>query len=78
MATSSPNNDGWAETHPLEMLEAYALDALDEEETLEVEFHIDWCSPCGREVARLHQGVAPLVLLVDRTEPSEELLDNLL
>ena len=67
MTTSSSENEPWAEAHPLEMLEAYALDALDEEEALQVEYHLDWCGPCSREVARLQERLAPLGLLVERT-----------
>jgi len=73
MTTSSSENEPWAEAHPLELLEAYALDALDEEETLEVESHLDWCGPCSREAVRLHESVAPLELIAERTAPPSEL-----
>ena len=42
MTTSNSENEPWAGAHPLELLEAYALDALDEGESLEVETHLDW------------------------------------
>ena len=73
MTTSSSENEPWAEAHPLELLEAYALDALDEEETLQVESHLDWCGPCSREAARLHESVATLELIAERTAPPREL-----
>ena len=78
MTTSSSENEPWAEAHPLELLEAYALDALDEEETFHVESHLDWCGPCSREVARLHDSVAPLELIAERTAPPRELQARLM
>ena len=78
MTTSSSENEPWAEAHPLELLEAYALDALDEEETLHVESHLDWCGPCSREAARLQESVAPLELLAERTQPPRELRARLM
>ena len=78
MTTSSSENEPWSEAHPLEMLEAYALDALDEEETIHVESHLDWCGPCSREAASLQERVAPLGLLVERTAPPRDLQARLM
>ena len=78
MTTSSGENEPWAEAHPLELLEAYALDALDEEETFQVEAHLLWCGPCSREAARLHETVAPLELLAERTAPPMDLQARLM
>lgn len=78
MTTSKSENEPWADTHPLELLEAYALDALDEEETLQVEAHLDWCTPCSREAARLQESVAPLELITERVQPPRELQAKLM
>ena len=78
MTTSSSENEPWAEDHPLEMLEAYALDALDEEETINVESHLGWCGPCSLEAAKLQERVAPLALLVERTTPPSGLQARLM
>ena len=78
MTTSNSENETWAEAHPLELLEAYALDALDEEETFQVEAHLDWCGPCSREVARLQETVAPLELIADRARPPGEIQARLM
>ena len=78
MTTSSSENEPWTEAHPLELLEAYALDALDEEEAFHVESHLDWCGPCSREAARLHESVAPLELIAERAQPPGELQARLM
>lgn len=78
MTTSNSDQDPWVDAHPLELLEAYALDALDEEETLQVESHLDWCGPCSREAASLQAGVAPLELLLQRSEPPRELQSRIM
>ncbi len=75
MTTSNSENEP---AHPLELLEAYALDALDEEETFQVEAHLDWCGPCSREAAGLQESVAPLELMAERTQPPRELQARLM
>ncbi len=78
MTTSNSENEPWAGTHPLELLEAYALYALDEEETFQVEAHLDWCGPCSREAAGLQESVAPLQLIAERAQPPGELQARLI
>lgn len=74
-----------AEHHELrERLGAYVLGALDPEERIEVDHHLDGCGPCRDELARL----SPLPSLLDRLsaeevadgslEPPTELLDGVL
>lgn len=73
------------EHHELrERLGAYVLGALDPDERLEVEHHLDDCDPCRDELARL----SPLPPLLDRLsteevaagslDPPAELLDRVL
>lgn len=78
MTTSNSENEPWANAHPLELLEAYALDALDEEESLQVEAHLDWCGPCSREAAGLQESLASLELIAERTQPPRELQARLM
>ena len=58
MTTNNSENKHWAGAHPLEILEAHALDALGLEEPFQVEAHLHWCGPCSREAARLQKSVA--------------------
>jgi hypothetical protein len=39
--------------HPLELLEAYALTALDDDEWEDVDLHLDACSQCSQQVAQM-------------------------
>lgn len=78
MTTNNSENEHWAGAHPLELLEAYALDALEPEESFQVEAHLDWCGPCSREAARLQESVARLELMAQRTQPPTELQARLM
>ena len=42
-------------SHPDELLEAFALDALEADEHLQAEQHLDGCARCRGYVAELHQ-----------------------
>ncbi len=42
-------------SHPDVLLEAFALDALEDDEHLQVEQHLDSCDRCRGYVAQLHQ-----------------------
>ena len=78
MTTNNSENEHWAGAHPLEILEAHALDALEPEESFQVEAHLDWCGPCSRKAARLQESVAPLELMAQRAQPPAELQARLL
>ncbi len=45
-------------SHPDELLEAFALDALEDDEYLQVEQHLDSCARCRGYVAQLHQAAS--------------------
>lgn len=47
-------NDYNSQNHPEELLAAYVLDALDEEEEIQVEAHLEDCSQCRLAVGELH------------------------
>ena len=53
---SDPHN----QPHPGDLLDAYALDALEEAEALQVESHLDACDQCRLAVAELHNAVGHL------------------
>lgn len=52
--------------HPADLLEAFALDALDAEEASQVELHLDGCAQCSLEVAQLQLAAAQLAQTVRR------------
>ena len=55
--------------HPDELLEAFALDALEDDEHLQVEQHLDGCVRCRGYVAQLHQTTSGLGLFLDQSIP---------
>lgn len=55
--------------HPDELLEAFALDALEDDEFLQVEQHLDSCVRCRGYVAQLHQTTSGLGLFLDQSIP---------
>ena len=66
-------NDPVNHSHPEELLGAYALDALDDEEASLVEAHLEVCPQCRESVGQL-QGVSELLgLSVERHEPPPDL-----
>lgn len=56
-------------SHPDELLEAFALDALEDDEYLQVEQHLDSCVRCRGYVAQLHQTTSGLGLFLDQSIP---------
>lgn len=62
-------NDAQNQPHPLDMLEAYALSALDDAEAAQVEAHLDECGACNREVTQLQRTAARLGESVERRAP---------
>ena len=56
-------------SHPDELLEAFALDALEDDEYLQVEQHLDSCARCRGYVAQLHQTTSGLGLFLDQVVP---------
>ena len=74
MSTNSPND----QTHPEELLDAYVLDALDEEEEIQVEAHLEDCVHCRQAVGELQSAVTQLGLSVAHREPPRTLLIRLM
>ncbi len=65
MSATEPN----MHSHPDELLEAFALDALEDDEYLQVEQHLDGCARCLGYVAQLHQTTSGLGLFLDQAMP---------
>ena len=61
------------QSHPEELLEAYALDALEEGEALSVEAHLDGCLQCGQIAEQLQQDAAMLGRSVEQQAPPPRL-----
>jgi anti-sigma-K factor RskA len=57
------------ENHVLDLLPAYVLDALTEEETGQVAEHLVTCHTCQAELARLQQVADDLPLALTQTDP---------
>ena len=74
MATN--NSDDW--THPEELLDAYALNALDEEEAVQVEVHLEECFQCRETVSELQRATTRLGLSVETREPPGSLLTRIM
>ena len=55
--------------HPDELLEAFALDALEDDEHLQIELHLDSCARCRGYVAQLHQTTSELGFFLDQAIP---------
>ena len=62
-------NDPHDQSHPEDLLDAYALDALEDAETLQVESHLEGCDRCRLVVAELHNAVSGLGQLVVQQQP---------
>ena len=73
MTTSSATNQ-----HPFDLLEAYALDALELEEELAVIEHLDWCDHCSGIVDANLQVVLALSENIPLESPPEGLRERLL
>ena len=77
MATNNQNNESQRphnSGHPEDMLEAFALDALDLEEELIVQDHLDNCDQCSDIVDRFQATAAELAGLVQIQGPPAGLL----
>ena len=74
MSTIYPNN----QDHLEELLDAYVLDALDEEEAIQVEAHLEDCVQCSLAVSELQRATAQLALSVAHREPPATLLMRLM
>ncbi len=71
-------NDPHNQPHPEELLEAYALDALEEAETLQVESHLESCNHCSLAVAELHHAIGRLGQSLALREPPATLRSRLM
>jgi len=69
MLTTDSNN----EQHPEEQLGAYALDILDQEEAVLVEFHMSGCYQCRETVALMQSSAAVIGESVDHLQPPASL-----
>jgi anti-sigma-K factor RskA len=65
MAASNNRNHEYFE----DLLGAYALDALNDEERAELDEHLAGCDPCRAELAELSATVADLAFLTEEIEP---------
>ena len=65
--------DSKNEQHPEEQLGAYALDILDQEEAVLVEFHMSGCYQCRTTVALMQSSAALIGESVDRLQPPASL-----
>ena len=74
MATNNPIGPA----HPDDLLEAFALDALDLEEEEMVQEHLDDCLQCSAAVDEYQQAAAFLIQTVDLQAPPEALRARLL
>lgn len=69
MATNNPTNHNHGAVHPDDMLEAFALDALDLGEEERIQDHLDGCEQCSGVVDRYQETAASLAQLADPHEP---------
>ncbi|MCH7738272.1 MAG: anti-sigma factor [Chloroflexi bacterium] len=72
MATNKPNNNprgNHGSGHPEDMLEAFALDALDLEEEERIQDHLDGCDQCSDAVDRFQAAAAELAGSVTPHDP---------
>ena len=72
MATNNPNNESnnpSHSSHPVDMLEAFALDALEPDEELGILDHLDGCDQCSDLVIQYQGTVAELAAVVSAQEP---------
>ncbi len=74
MSSIDPINSG----HPVEMLEAYALDALDDDEAAQVGSHLEFCAQCGQTYVVVLQAVAGLGQAVTQSPPPVSLLPQVM
>ncbi len=67
-------NDPQHQVNPEDALEAYALDALDDLEALQVESHLEGCESSRLAVANIHHALSFLGQSVAQQQPSPALL----
>jgi anti-sigma-K factor RskA len=66
------------ENHVIDMLPAFVLDALTDEETGQVAEHLAGCQTCQAELARLQQVAVELPLALAQTVPPPRIKENLM
>jgi anti-sigma-K factor RskA len=66
------------ETHPLELLPAYALSALDDDEAALVAAHLTGCPACRAELQAFHELAGDLALIAPEATPSPHVRRRLL
>ena len=71
-------NDSTIGSHPEELLDAYALDALDDEETALVESHLEICPRCQETLAGLQHATALLGQSVEQRQPPPATLPQIM
>ena len=69
MATNNPQNHHDGSLHPADMLEAFALDALDLDEEERIQDHLDGCDRCSAVVDNYQETAGVLARLVNPQEP---------
>ena len=82
MATNNPSDDhqnaGQNAGHPVDMLEAFALDALDLDEEARIQDHLDGCGQCSDVVDSYQETAALLAGSVNPHEPPPALRARLM
>jgi hypothetical protein len=78
MATNNPNDSYHGSVHPQELLEAFALDALDRSDEERVQDHLDNCGQCNEVVGNYRETAAELALAVIPQEPPPSLQARLM
>jgi hypothetical protein len=73
-----PVNDSEIGSHPEELLDAYALDALDDEETFLVESHLETCPRCQETLAGMQSAAALLGQAVEQHQPPLPILAQIM
>ena len=69
MSAIEPTIEPTMPSHPDELLEAFALDALEDDEHLQVEQHLESCARCQGYIAQLHQTTSGWGLFLDQAIP---------
>ncbi|MDA1127843.1 MAG: anti-sigma factor [Chloroflexi bacterium] len=76
--TNGPGNRYSGSVHPTDLLEAFALNALDLAEEERVQDHLDNCDLCSSEVSKFQEAASSLVQAVDLHNPPPELRARLM
>lgn len=67
-----------SEEHPFDLLPAYALGSLDDEETLQVSEHLSSCKICRAELMAFDRVVNDLPLAIEESAPPNELKSRIM